>query len=246
MLSEAASIDEWQSQRIELHPTTTDRVRKYVSKGHSASAIFDQMLSIGEHKNKLNREALHLLFRSCYSPADLETARAALELYQKKAIEINEDTSLLFVKACCRVGKPVEALASLNDPSLRLGLWSNTACWNVLAAHLDDDHVAALNTGSSGSDEEIAGDAVAGSEEASAAPGQDGDDSEVAVEAPAALTRAEVLLEAMSKLGVSPDPHTHELSSADAQSKAVVLTKAEAAYPLMLDEDAIPAHLLAK
>mmetsp|Transcript_40600 Transcript_40600/g.52290 ORF Transcript_40600/g.52290 Transcript_40600/m.52290 type:complete len:324 (-) Transcript_40600:252-1223(-) len=104
----------------------------------TASSIYDRMLVIGHHRNKLSRVALHYLLRACHQPGDLDIARDALKLYQGKAIEITEETSLLYVKACCRIGEPLEALKGFLDSTMRVGLWSNATAWNYLMIKLDN------------------------------------------------------------------------------------------------------------
>jgi hypothetical protein len=38
----------------------------------TAASIYNRMLDIGQHKNKLNRTALHYLLRACHQPSDIE------------------------------------------------------------------------------------------------------------------------------------------------------------------------------
>ena len=38
----------------------------------TASGIYERMLVIGAHRNKLSRAALHYLLRACHQPSDLE------------------------------------------------------------------------------------------------------------------------------------------------------------------------------
>jgi hypothetical protein len=184
-----------------------------------------------------------------------QTARAALGLYQQKTIEISEETSLLFVKACCRVGKPMEAVNSLADPSLRLGLWSNTTCWNVVAAHLEDVHL--LESSSSvPNEEEEGGDAAEEAPEAAAAAaekesgdaGAADEEGEISSSSPAAASRATVVLGAMETLGVAPTAVTHKLVEAPdgSSEKAAAVAEAQGSDPMMRDEDALPDSLLMK
>ncbi len=63
------------------------------------------MNSIFNFRNLLPIAALNYLLRVCHTPEDIEIARTAVRLYQAKTIEISEETVLLYVKACCRVGK---------------------------------------------------------------------------------------------------------------------------------------------
>jgi len=58
-------------------------------------------------------------------------------MYRAKAIEITEETALLYVKACCRCGSPGVALRGLTDPAMRVGLWASAPAWNYLLARLD-------------------------------------------------------------------------------------------------------------
>ena len=38
----------------------------------TANGIYERMVVIGEHRNKLSRAALHYLLRACHQPSDIE------------------------------------------------------------------------------------------------------------------------------------------------------------------------------
>lgn len=157
------------------------------------------MLVIGHHRNKVSRRALHYLLRACHQPEDIEMAKKALVFYQGKAVEINEDTVLLFAKACCRVGRAQDGVKFLADPSLRLGLWSNAAAWNCLLVKLEAAEEENKLSESGGGDETSGEESAASSEEGG------GEGSGAAPNAVAAAWSA------MQALGVAPNATTHHL-----------------------------------
>ena len=100
-----SSMSEWLSQRVDLNPPSTDRVQKYFALGIEPKAIFDRMQVIGEHKNKLNREALHILLRACHSPNDIEVPSILISFVSFLTIDMVLSLTLLLIadSACCFV-----------------------------------------------------------------------------------------------------------------------------------------------
>ena len=104
-------IEGWLSSQIASHPPP-DVMHKYLVTDDgpgpaTAATIFARMQEVGRgnnNRNKLPRVALNYLLRACHCPADLVTAKEALDLYRFKGVDISEDTALLFIKACARIG----------------------------------------------------------------------------------------------------------------------------------------------
>jgi hypothetical protein len=130
-----------------------------------------------------------------------------LELFRAKAIEVSEETALLFAKAAGRSGCPAQGLATLGNPNMRVGLWSNASAWNYLLARLDGEEV--------GAGEEAEGAAVGSAASGSSAA-------------------AAAAYEAMQAVGVTPDGHTYHLlarahlAGGNAESAARVVAAADA------------------
>ena len=109
------------------------------------------------------------------------------------------------------------ALATLLDPSMRVGLWSNATCWNYALARLDGAiggvDPATSEVDSNGSESEAEGEtegAVVAEEEVEAAGGngQEGGQGEESREA---ARRVLLGFEAMQASGVAPNGQTHHL-----------------------------------
>lgn len=93
---------------------------------------------------------------------------------------------MLYVKACCRVGEPLQALTGFLDPSMRVGLWSNATAWNYLMIKLDNAMI---------DPSEILGEKI-----------EEGEEEEVEKK-PAVM----VAFEEMQRLGVKPNSQTYHV-----------------------------------
>ena len=167
-----------------------------------------------------------------------------MELYRKKSIEISEETALLFAKAAGRSGCPEVGLATLGNPALRVGLWSNAGAWNYLLARLERQGSEAATEGmaTTADGAEEAADAGGGE----AAGGESGEGSDEAASTPVGCSAvAAAAYEAMQAVGVVPDGQTYHLlarahlTEGDADGAARVAAAADACGLLLLSTKAM-------
>ena len=111
------------------------------------------------------------------------------------------------------------ALATLLDPDMRVGLWSNATCWNYALARLDGAAIggvdpAASDGDSNGSGPEAEGEtegAVAAAEGVVTAAGDSGQEGEQGEEPREAARRVLLGFEAMQASEVTPNGQTYHL-----------------------------------
>ena len=71
LLSSATWVEGWLGKVLGAYPPP-DKYLPVDGSPAPAAGIYARMEVIGEHRNKLNRAALHYLLRACHQPEDLE------------------------------------------------------------------------------------------------------------------------------------------------------------------------------